>query len=181
MSSEQKNQSDATELRALVPAEFNSRCSKCGLWKRLLPWLYVDSGGFWGSMCDQCAAPILANLLRRKLPSPFLESQFVDAVCSFGVNRKEAQLMLDDFKKERSILETPAGLFWHEESSEAVEPLGVAIKLKPRSRRKFRRKTAEEIFRQCVKLSREIRSRTEFFRSRRPDEPIREPADQGER
>jgi hypothetical protein len=117
------------ELRALDPPEFGSQCTICGARKGQLPW-QAEMGGSWGPICGNCGKRLLARVLRRKLPKSFSESQFVDAVCSFGVNRKEAQLMFRDFMKERSILETAAGLFWHEESSEAVEPFKRSKRLK---------------------------------------------------
>jgi hypothetical protein len=150
--------SQTVELRALVPPEFGSQCAMCGAWKGQLPW-QAEMGGFWGPVCGSCGKRLLTRVLRRKLPKSFLESQFVDAVCSFGVERKEAQLMLGDFMKERSILETPAGLFWRE-SSEVIEPLVTGANRK--RRRGYRRPSPEEIFRRALMLSREILERGKF-------------------
>lgn len=152
-----KSQSDATELRALVPPEFNRECVKCGFPKRVLPWLYVDSDSHWGSICDQCAMPILARSLRSKLQNRFSESEFtITCLQQLGLESKRAAFLLEDFMKQGFVSASEDRFCWHGESSGIVEPL---VKRKPRH--VFRRKTAQEIFEQCVKLSREIRSRTE--------------------
>lgn len=162
-----------TDLRVLDPPEFGSRCTICGAWKGQLPWQIRTSDG-WGFVCRMCGERLLLELLHTQLPSTFSKLDLMNVLFSVGLKGKEAELTAVDLEKERIILKDARGLFWHEESSAVIEPL---VKQKPRHM--FRRKTAQEIFGQCIKLSREIRGRPEFFRSRRPDEPIREPTDQG--
>lgn len=147
------NNSQGVELRALVPPEFDSRCSRCGVLKKLLPW-QISTASHWGPCCAACGKLVLRNLL----PDPFTEAELLGVLCDRGLSAKEAELLLGDFEEEGFVLRTRTGLFWHEASSEVIQPL---IKRKPRH--VFRKKTAKEIFGQCVKLSREVRSREEKF------------------
>lgn len=160
---------DGGHVSLLTPPVFNSQCSRCGVWKRILPWIYVDVDGCWGQLCDKCAAPMLASSLRPKLQNRFSVSEFINTCLQqLGLESKRAAFLLEDFVKQGFVFASEDRFCWHEESTslEVIEPL---VKRKPRH--VFRRKTGEEIFAACVKLSREIRGRPE---------PIREP-DQGGR
>ncbi|MGA2309418.1 MAG: hypothetical protein ABSG57_07720 [Candidatus Bathyarchaeia archaeon] len=149
---------EESQLMALNPPQFGTECVLCKFWRRVLPW-QISANGDWGAVCPECGKSMLVRQLRSRLLGSFKKVELVEALLCFGVNKREAELLIGDLMKE-SILETAAGLFW-EGSSEVVESLGVAVRLRPRSRRRFRKKTGEEIFLRCVKLAREIRSREE--------------------
>jgi len=134
------------DLRVLSPPMFNSQCVKCGLPKRLLPWLYVDSDSCWGPICDQCAMPILARSLRSKLQNRFSEGEFtITCLQQLGLESKRAAFLLEDLVKQGFVSAPKDRFCWPED-----EPL---------VKRVFRRETPEEIFERCVKLTREIRRR----------------------
>ena len=141
------------DLRVLSPPMFNSQCVKCGLPKRVLPWLYVDSDSCWGPVCSSCGKQLLILLLRRRLPSIFSEADLMDILFSVGVEGKEAQLTAADLEREGIILRNTRGFSWPGEGS--IEPLVIPIGAGLRKAHKHQL-TGEEVFKRCVKLSVEL-------------------------
>lgn len=154
--------SKEASLMTLSPPVFGSECTLCKLWRKLLPW-QVSLNGSWAPICAECGKNILIRQLHSSLLAPFQKDELFEALLRFGVNKLEAELLIGNLMKERSILETAAGLFWSDssKSDEVVKPLVAGAEREQKPRHVFRKKTAQEVFLQCVKLSREIRSRTD--------------------
>lgn len=157
------------ELRALVPPEFNSHCSKCGLLKKLLPWHVSFSDGSWGAICDNCAKPFLIHLLRRRLPPMFSEVELLEVLCGLGLGKKESEFLFQDFPWQ--FLDQQGTQFVARLQKEGIirtrgkgfslfndEPAVVRLGSEPKNahKRKYHRLTDREIFLKCVELSREI-------------------------
>jgi len=141
-------------LTVLTPPQFDGECTICKSWRKLLPWLYVDSDNCWGPVCSSCGKQLLILLLRRRLPSIFSEADLMDVLFSVGVEGKEAQLTAVDLEKEGIILRNTRGFSWPGEGP--IEPLFIPIGAGLRKAHKHQQLTGEQVFKRCVKLSVEL-------------------------
>jgi hypothetical protein len=144
------------ELRALNPPEFDSKCTMCGSMKGLLQWQTSTTDGCWGAVCSDCTKPLLIRLLRSRLPSAFSEVEMIHVLNDLELNKRECELLVDDFLRESAVLKTENGLTFLDDEP-AVKPISESIK---GSEHKHHRLSTGEIFSRCLRLSKQLLERT---------------------
>jgi hypothetical protein len=147
---------EEAQMMALNPPVFDASCVQCGLWRRVLPW-QIAANGTWGAVCGECGKSILVRQLRLRMLGPFARAELFEKLLTFGLPKKEAELLIGDFEREGTIALVGTSYCW-------CEPRSMVKSISERRVRKhlYQRKTAGEIFRRCVWLSREIRRRTKM-------------------
>jgi hypothetical protein len=121
--------------------------------KRQLPW-QISINNCWGAVCDECGKAILVGLLHQVLRGPFSEIELMNVLWGLGMEKKESELLFQDLQKEGVIRTRGKGFsLFDDEPAVVVESI---CSTQPRSKRKYRRLSGEDIFLRCVRLSKEI-------------------------